>query len=154
MLRADLSDGGIAYRDEAGRVADFHSLRHTFITNWARGGVYPKTAQALARHSSITLTIDCYSHSYQGEQRSALASLPDLSDTPGQEIRATGTDDAQPNDFVLADCLAQDERFEATSVGAGGRNAHAAESPEDGHKLQEMADPSNSGEYAAEDSNL
>src|SRR5262249_47251200 len=37
VFRADLEAAGIAYRDDAGLVADFHSLRHTFITNLARG---------------------------------------------------------------------------------------------------------------------
>ena len=41
----------LAYRDHAGLVADFHSLRHTFISNLARAGVHPKLAQSLARHS-------------------------------------------------------------------------------------------------------
>ncbi len=39
-----------------------HALRHTFISNLARAGIHPKTAQALARHSTITLTLDRYSH--------------------------------------------------------------------------------------------
>ena len=30
MLKADLEAAGIPYRDDAGRVADFHALRHTF----------------------------------------------------------------------------------------------------------------------------
>ena len=30
MLRGDLEAAGIAYKDDAGRVADFHALRHTF----------------------------------------------------------------------------------------------------------------------------
>jgi integrase len=47
MLRVDLDAAGIAYRDDAGRVADFHSLRHTFITNLTQGGVYPKLAHRL-----------------------------------------------------------------------------------------------------------
>lgn len=38
MLRADLTDAGIEYRDGSGRVVDFHALRHTFITNLTRGG--------------------------------------------------------------------------------------------------------------------
>ena len=45
----------LSYRDDSGRFADFHALRHTFITNLATGGVHPKTAQTLARHSAITL---------------------------------------------------------------------------------------------------
>ncbi len=84
----------LAYRDGAGRVADFHSLRHTFITNLARGGVYPKTAQGLARHSTIMLKMDRYSHTVIGEQAAALDVLPDLDSTPEhrERQRATGTD--------------------------------------------------------------
>ncbi len=82
--------------DHAGRVADFHALRHTFISNLARGGVHPKLAQALARHSTVTLTMDRYTHTVIGEQADALTALPDLSgDGPETERqRATGTDDS------------------------------------------------------------
>lgn len=58
MFKADRDASAIAARDDAGRVADFHALRHTFISNLAAGGVHPKTAQSLARHSTITLTMD------------------------------------------------------------------------------------------------
>ncbi len=114
MIRADLADARkawleeavtpqeraereasafLAYRDDAGRVADFHALRHTFISNLAAGGVHPKTAQALARHSTITLTMDRYSHVYRGELASALDVLPDLSAPLTGRTAATGTHD-------------------------------------------------------------
>jgi hypothetical protein len=35
MFRQDRDTAGIPERDDAGRVADFHALRHTFITNLA-----------------------------------------------------------------------------------------------------------------------
>jgi integrase len=66
-LRADLEAAGIPYRDDVGRVADFHAVRHTFITNLANSGVRPKVAQALAGHATVTSTLDRYSHSYIGE---------------------------------------------------------------------------------------
>ncbi len=78
--------------DEQGRVFDFHGLRHTFLTNPARSGVHPKLAQQLARHSTIVLTMDRYSHVTLGEQSEALAMLPDLSEAFAQEQRATGTE--------------------------------------------------------------
>jgi Phage integrase family len=68
----------LAYRDHAGLVADFHSLRHTFISNLARAGVHPKLAQSLARHSDINLTMSRYTHTTRGEQHEALAALPEL----------------------------------------------------------------------------
>lgn len=92
VLRADLKAAGIPYRDDAGRVADFHALRHAFITNLARSGVHPKTAQTLARHSSITLTMDRYSHSVVGDLVDALNALPDPSSIERRGQRATGTD--------------------------------------------------------------
>ena len=64
--------------DHAGRYADFHALRHSFISNLARAGVHPKTAQSLARHSTITLTMDRYAHSLRVEERAALESLPTM----------------------------------------------------------------------------
>jgi hypothetical protein len=56
--------------------------------------VHPKLAQALARHSTITLTMDRHTHTVLGEQAEALAALPDLSGKADrQQQRATGTDD-------------------------------------------------------------
>ena len=107
MFRADLEAAGIKYRDDAGKVADFHSLRHTFISNLAAGGVHPKVAQSLARHSTITLTMDRYTHSYHGEQSEALNVLPDLSRVEPVKTRATGTDNPDPSPKNLARCLAQ-----------------------------------------------
>ena len=48
----------LRYEDSQGRFVDFHSLRHIFITNLARAKVDPKTAQTLARHSDIRLTME------------------------------------------------------------------------------------------------
>jgi len=85
-------DTFLAYRDDAGRYADCYSLRHTFISNLAAGGVHPKTAQTLARHSTITLTMDRYTHTYRGALSDAMATLPDLSPNADQKAKATGTD--------------------------------------------------------------
>jgi len=94
MFRADLKAAGIDYRDDAGDVADFHALRHTFITHLARSGVHPKVAQALARHSTITLTMDRYTHTILEDRTAALAALPDLgAPAEADAARRTGTDD-------------------------------------------------------------
>ncbi len=50
-------------------------MRHTFITNLCRANVPPKTAQALARHSDICLTMNTYSHVGQQEQAAAIGML-------------------------------------------------------------------------------
>jgi len=100
MLRADLADAGIEYETSEG-VADFHALRHRFITALARGGVHPKVAQALARHSTVGLTLDHYSHTVLGDLAAALDALPSLpldgADRQGQVAAATGTDGPTPN---------------------------------------------------------
>jgi len=82
MLRLDLADAGIPYRDIAGRVVDFHALRHTFVSALAASGVHPKTAQTLARHSDIRPTLDRYTHVLGEQQVAAVNSLPDLSTDP------------------------------------------------------------------------
>jgi hypothetical protein len=78
MLKSDLEKAGIPYKDELGRIADFHSLCHTFITNVVKGGASPKVAQGLARHSKITLTMDTYTYLSLHDQRVALDGLPEL----------------------------------------------------------------------------
>jgi len=40
----------------------FHSLRHTFATELFRRRMHPKKVQSLLGHSSITQTMDRYSH--------------------------------------------------------------------------------------------
>ena len=82
----------LRYHTAAG-VADFHALRHTFITNLARAGVHPKIAQGLARHSDINLTLRRYSHTVLSDRATAVAALPDLGAAAPVSVR-TGTDDA------------------------------------------------------------
>jgi integrase len=77
MLRKDLKVAGIEYVTSQG-FADFHALRHTFITNLARGGVMPDVARELARHSSIRLTMDLYTHTRLVDTAAAVRNLPDL----------------------------------------------------------------------------
>jgi integrase/recombinase XerD len=87
----------LAYSDADGCVADFHALRHTFISRLVHAGVKPKEAQTLARHSTITLTMDRYAHTGLHDIARAVESLPSLATndtTRRQEIKATGTDGA------------------------------------------------------------
>jgi integrase len=82
MLRVDLEAAGVPYQDQQGRYFDFHGTRHTFISRLASGGVHPKLAQILARHSTITLTMDFYTHLGLHDQTAALAKLPPLPPLP------------------------------------------------------------------------
>lgn len=76
MIAADLADAGIPYRDEQGRVFDFHALRSQFITGLARAGVGLAQAQKLARHSTPTLTAKSYTHLEQEELAAEAERLP------------------------------------------------------------------------------
>jgi integrase len=63
MLRGDLERANIPYMvqgPDGPEYADFHSLRHSFICNLINATSNLRDAQKLARHSSITLTVDRY----------------------------------------------------------------------------------------------
>lgn len=72
LMQFDLEAAKIVYRDASGRFADFHALRHTFITNLGRHGVSLTTAQKLARHSTPVLTAARYTHIDLAEQKKAV----------------------------------------------------------------------------------
>lgn len=65
----------LKYRDSQGRFADFHSNRHTFITNLSLVGVSPRDAQELARHSDVRLTMSVYSHVNMQDKARAIGKL-------------------------------------------------------------------------------
>src|SRR6516225_2404599 len=86
-----------AYRDAEGRYADFHALRHSFITMVGKAGVSPREHQNLARHSTYALT-SRYSHSRFYDLTAAVQGLPIPPGKPGPEMQAlaaTGTDGSQ-----------------------------------------------------------
>jgi integrase len=78
MLRVDIAAAGIPYQDDSGRYFDFHAMRGQFISLLAARGVHPKVAQALARHSTISLTMDYYTHLDVLDVAGALDKLPEL----------------------------------------------------------------------------
>ena len=95
----------LANVDASGRVADFHALRHTFITRLVQSGASVKVAQELARHSTPVLTLGRYSHIGLHDTSAALDALPSLMPaTPApqaQQLQKTGTDDL-PHDPTQA----------------------------------------------------
>ena len=115
MLRFDEAAAGVEYMDASGRQADFHALRHSFTSALARGGVHPKTAQDLARHSDINLTMSTYTHTFLKDRKDALDALPDL-DQPSEAkaaemARTAGTDDR----ILLGHVLGQKDAIQADS---------------------------------------
>ncbi len=128
--------------DESGRVVDFHALRHSFITALARSGVHPKVAQQLARHSTITLTMDRYSHVEADEMSVAVANLPDLSAASRESQQATGTDGPAVVDPCLADCLAFSDADPRPSLPLTAEQADAENSADIAETAREnAADP-------------
>jgi hypothetical protein len=109
MLRNDLEAAGIPYAVEGPdgpEYADFHSLRHSYLTLGGRSGIDLRTLQELAGHSKPELTAR-YSHRRLYDLQGAVGKFPGLVPTsaPNAEeipLRMTGTDAAttgQNRDF-------------------------------------------------------
>jgi integrase len=102
MQKADPTSPGIPYvikGPDGPLYADFHSLRHSYITMLERSGIAPKTAQALARHSDIRLTMNRYTHADQA----AMAAAADRIALPGNLVEPqTPTPEQLALGFVLA----------------------------------------------------
>lgn len=88
MLRCDLARAGIDWKGHVAEqrqdgairrlregVVDFHALRASYITRLVESGANPRTAQALARHSSVTLTLGRYTKTDDARKRAAVEGL-------------------------------------------------------------------------------
>ncbi len=100
MIRRDLEVAGIAYATEGPdglEFADFHALRHSYLTLGGRSGIDLRTLQELAGHSKPELTAR-YSHRRLYDLTGAVGMLPNLvlpTLTPKvaeMPLRMTGTD--------------------------------------------------------------
>jgi integrase len=80
-FRADLAAAGIAYVDEKGQFADFHSLRKTFATELAKSQLPLRVAMELMRHSDPNLTTKIYTDAGLLPTWDAVGALPMFSDT-------------------------------------------------------------------------
>jgi excisionase family DNA binding protein len=101
MLRLDLEAADIPYAvpgPDGVLYADFHALRHSYLTLGGRAGIDLRTLQELAGHSTPVLTAR-YSHRRLYDLAGAVERLPtilpgDRPDVQAPALRATGTDDA------------------------------------------------------------
>lgn len=75
-LRADLAAAGIPFKDDTGRVFNFHALRTQYATWLARAGVPIQHAQKLLRHSDPRLTIKFYTKLGAADLAAELEKLP------------------------------------------------------------------------------
>ena len=77
-LKLDAKRVGVAYKDEQGRYADFHSLRYTWATFLQRNGIAQRFAMKLMRHSDIKLTAKVYTDETQLPIYDSIKNLPRL----------------------------------------------------------------------------
>lgn len=67
--------------------ANFHSLRHSFATRLLEMNENPKVVQEILGHSSITLTLDTYSHVMPELKKSAVDKLSGLFDKKPENVQ-------------------------------------------------------------------
>jgi len=140
ILRQDLEAADIDYQDDSGRVADFHALRHSFITNVVQSGATVKESQTLARHSKPELTLGVYTHIGISDERRALDKMPILTRPATKSHRGaalkTGTDDMPVSEAESAYKLAKNTYFDSDSMSANGNGVeHSRKSDEDSKSL-------------------
>lgn len=56
----------------------FHCVRHTFATMALEAGVHPKVVSEILGHSSVSITLDLYTHSVEGLQAEATSKVANL----------------------------------------------------------------------------
>jgi len=90
VFNKDLKWAGIAKRDDRGRTACVHSLRHSHASLLNRAGVGPQTVQASMRHGSLDMTT-VYSDPRLLDIAAAVDALPalPLDPMPPLEARAS-----------------------------------------------------------------
>ena len=109
MLRIDLDAAGIPYAVEGPdgpEYADFHALRHSYLTLGGRSGIDLRTLQELAGHSKPELTAR-YSHRRLYDLAGAVGKLPNLVPADGPNVdaaeiplRLTGTDGLKADNAI------------------------------------------------------
>lgn len=78
ILRRDMKVAKIPYKDERGRVFDFHALRKCLATHLNAAGVPIVTAKEFLRHSTVELTAGVYNDEELHDLRGAADKLPEL----------------------------------------------------------------------------
>ena len=116
----------LLYKDTAGHVADFHALRHTYVSRVVRSGANPKVAQKLARHSTPVLTLGRYAHADVADGAAALERVPSLLSGPRSAPRLSAVLSALP----LPEASASGTNGQETTLDSAGGDA--VESRENG----------------------
>ena len=117
----------LSYIDHQKRFADFHANRHTFITNLSKVGVSAKTAQTMARHSDIRLTMNTYTHTELAEKQAAVEKLAGLWECYGSAPDARngiGLHKLTPRERVSSKKESPDSTSEDVAPSAVGTTRH------------------------------
>jgi hypothetical protein len=126
---SDLAQAGIAPRDAEKRLAGFHSLRVTFVTNLQRAGLPPRVVMALARHTDWRLTSGTYTDLTVLDIFGAATALPDYPETKPQRMLREGTHDApETRDQIRDQKGSADEHSHARHCPAGGSSIRDGDS--------------------------
>ncbi len=134
MLRLDLEAAGIPYAVEGADgplFADFHSLRHSYLTLGGRAGIDLRTLQELAGHSTPVLTAR-YSHRRLHDLAGAVQKLPNFLPTSGEaagevtttagDLAPTGTAGANSGCSLVAQTVSNQGLLVAASGSEGGED--------------------------------
>lgn len=141
-FRVDLAAAKIPEVDARGRVVDFHGFRHTLATNLNRGGVTPRVAQKLMRHSDLRLTMNVYTDPELLDTEDAYARLARFDEIMGEAVQATGTDGR-----VLQNLAKHDTQKDTQARGVGGR--FVSQSVREKTDVKSENHQQNQGEYAS-----
>ncbi len=74
MVQFDQENAGVEYRTDEGR-ADFHALRHTFLSRLGRSGASTRVMMDLGRHTTPQMTIR-YTHANLYDLAGAIEAVP------------------------------------------------------------------------------
>lgn len=92
MVQFDQENAGVKYRTNEGR-ADFHALRHTFLSRLGRSGASTRIMMDLGRHTTPQMTMR-YTHANLYDLAGAIEAVPGVSlEDQRNVLMATGTDD-------------------------------------------------------------
>jgi integrase len=71
---------GSIYERDGVVIGQYEDLGHTCATLLLTKGVHPKIVQEMLGHSSITITLDLYSHVLPDTQEKAVKAMDDILD--------------------------------------------------------------------------
>jgi len=103
------------------RQIRFHDLRHTFASLLIQQEANPKYIQQQLGHGSISITLDVYSHLFQGDHRHHVCRLDDPQERPAtnESPESESATQAQPAVPVEKDSLVEQVGFSGETTTGG-----------------------------------